>query len=501
MIRVLVAEDEPPIQRRTKRLIEHIDPDFSVVATAGDGEEALEKMSKQHIDVLFTDIRMPVMDGMQLMKKMQTLHPDCAIVVVSGYRDFEYVSSAVRAQAVDYLLKPVTEEMLEKLLFTLKETYKTNKQEQLQQSVASRINHMIPYCAPDNLQAVQVGVCLFCAGSMPNIMEFDSDRQNMNIWGNVSLTELAKSLCGDHLFFVQEYIGDSASERILVYQQKNMVGSEWIRELYQNVLEQSDLLINCVNLSDAVAVSNIGTICRKLNHFLTNMTMIGKSLYKSVSLEVLNAPGNKTNESISDSEKAMQFADIIISKNPFNVQAFHTELFMRFDREGWTQRRILSFFMCVITFLEARSQNPGNVFQCRKWFRQAVSEASSLGELEEIVKSLNTFDDMINDGNETIQNVEKYLRDHYIEHITGQVLSKEFGYVPSYISYLFRKAYGQSPVEYLTKLRLDKAKELMHKHPSLLVRDIAEQVGYKNQFHFSRVFKRVEGIWPSDFKN
>ena len=110
MIRVLIAEDEPPILRRTRRLIEHIDADFSVAATAGDGEEALEKLRAEHFDVLFTDIRMPVMDGMKLMNTVQKLYPDCSIVVLSGYQDFEYVSTAVRAQAVDYLLKPVAEE-------------------------------------------------------------------------------------------------------------------------------------------------------------------------------------------------------------------------------------------------------------------------------------------------------------------------------------------------------------------------------------------------------
>ena len=86
MIRVLIVEDEPPIQRRTKRMIEHIDPAFTVAAIAGDGEEALDRMRKEHFDVIFTDIRMPVMDGMQLMNTVQQLYPSCAIVVLSGYR-------------------------------------------------------------------------------------------------------------------------------------------------------------------------------------------------------------------------------------------------------------------------------------------------------------------------------------------------------------------------------------------------------------------------------
>ncbi len=141
------------------------------------------------------------------------------------------------------------------------------------------------------------------------------------------------------------------------------------------------------------------------------------------------------------------------------------------------------------------------MFAYRAWFHQAVSQASSLKELEEIVRSLDTSSTAIREGNAVIPRVEEYLRGHYAEHITGQTLARKFGYVPSYISFLFRQAYGQSPSDYLTALRLDRAKELMRSDPAMLVREVAERVGFKNQYHFSRVFKKNEGLWPSDFKS
>ncbi|HPF87484.1 MAG TPA: response regulator [Candidatus Limiplasma sp.] len=500
MIRVLIAEDEPPILRRTKRLIEHIDPDFCVAATAGDGEEALEKLKTEYFDVLFTDIRMPVMDGLRLMDTVQTLYPDCSIVVLSGYQDFDYVASAIRAQAVDYLLKPLTEETLEKLLFKLKEKFIARKQERMQQSIAARINHMFPAQKADRLQAVQLGICLFCAGAMPHSADGELYSHASDIWQKLSLVGLAKEIGGDRMPFVQEYMGDTPAERILVYQPEETAPADMMQMLYQRVQAQSALPINCACLCDTAIVPDIGWLHKRLRRLLADRIIIGKSLYESISVQALANMEFTDNDFAADSETAKHYAELIIGGDPENSQAFRHDLFTRFEQESWTQRRVLTLFLRVITLLESRSQDPGHVFQYREWFHQAVSQASSLQELEEIVQSLDTSSIAISEGNTTIQKVEEYLRSHYTEHITGQTLSKMFGYVPSYISFLFRQAYGQSPTDYLTRIRLDKAKALMRSNPTLLVREVAEQVGFKNQYHFSRVFKKVEGLWPTDFK-
>jgi two-component system, response regulator YesN len=500
MIRVLIAEDEPPILRRTKRLIEHIDPDFSVAATAADGEEALEKLRAEHFDVLFTDIRMPVMDGMKLMNQVQRLYPECSIVVLSGYQDFAYVSSAIRAQAVDYLLKPVAEETLEKILYKLKEKFIALKQERMQQGIAARINRMSPDSAPLTLQAVGLGICLFCAGALPQAAEPDGYGDEPDIWQKVSLAGSTKALCRENILFVQEYMGDSPAERILVYQQAEPADREWTKQLYEAVRSQSELPVSCACLTEPVPVTEIGTAHRRLRRLLAERIVIGQSLYEAVGYEALEQMKHTGGDFAEDSEAAARYADLLLSGDAKKTAAFRRELFTRFAQECWTQRRVLRFFQRVVTLLEAKSPNPAGVLPYREWFFTAVGTAASLSELEEIVQSLELSRTAANEGNETIGKVREYLQGHYAQHITGQTLAKQFGYVPSYISYLFRQTYGLSPTDYLTRLRLDKAKELMLSQPSLLVREVAERVGFKNQYHFSRVFKKIEGVWPTDFK-
>jgi two-component system, response regulator YesN len=501
MIRVLIAEDEPPILRRTKRLIEHIDTDFAVAATAGDGEEALEKMRAEHFDVLFTDIRMPVMDGMKLMKRVQTLYPDCSIVVLSGYRNFEYVSNAIRAQAVDYLLKPIAEETLEKLLFKLKERFIALKREHMQQSVAVRINHMFPDIPQDGLQAVSLSVCLFCAGAMPHNPDTDLYGSAPDVWQKVSLAGLTKTLCPGRVLFVQEYMGDSPAEQILVYQQAEPGGQEWTKRLYEQVLEASELPLSCACMTGTVPVPEIGKAHKRLRRLLIERVVIGKNLYEEIGAKALMEWEPAGGDFAEDSEAAARYADLLSGGNPKQCAAFRRVLFDRFGREGWTQRRVVRFFQRVTTLLESKSSEPASVLPYREWFFAAVATAASLEELEEIVQSLDISGAAASEGNATIARVREYLARHYAEHITGQTLAKRFGYVPSYISYLFRQSYGQSPADYLTRLRLNKAKELMLTKPEMLVREVAEQVGFKNPYHFSRVFKKNEGLWPTDFRS
>lgn len=500
MIRVLIVEDEPPIQRRTKRMIEHIDEDFHVAAIAGDGEEALEIMRAEHFDVLFTDIRMPVMDGMKLMNQVRRLYPNCAIVVLSGYQDFEYVSTAVRAQAVDYLLKPVAGETLEKLLFKLKEQFAALKTEHIQQSVAARLHHMLPAAPADGLQAVRLGACLFCAGALPQSADVDLYDEVPDLWQTVSLTGMAKTLCHDGLLFLQEFAGDSPAERVLVYQQADSADPCWVEMLYREVLKQRRLPVSCVYLRGAIPVAEIGKAYKRLRRLLWERILIGEDMLDAVEYQALDKLKPEGGDFADDSGAASQYAERLSVGNSKQTAAFRREMLLRFARENWTQRRIVLFYQRVVTLLDARSAAPGSVMQNRDWFYAAVGMAASWKELEEVVRSLEDTAVAAADKNDTMTKVMDYLHASYAQHITGQTLARKFGYVPSYISFLFRQAYGQSPADYLTGLRLRKAKELMKSQPELLIREVAEQVGFKNPYHFSRVFKKIEGQWPTEYK-
>ncbi len=119
MPRVLIAEDEPAAARYLKSLVE-AQPGFEVVALAAHGEEALSLARDHRPDLVLTDVRMPILDGLGLARRLRQESPGLAIVIVSGHQEFEYARQALALGVVDYLLKPVDPAVLGRLLGELK---------------------------------------------------------------------------------------------------------------------------------------------------------------------------------------------------------------------------------------------------------------------------------------------------------------------------------------------------------------------------------------------
>lgn len=116
---VIVADDERLIARNIARNIEKANESFQVVSMAADGLEAYEQTAQLLPDVVFSDIKMPEMDGIELIRRIAAEFPTIRTVIVSGFNDFELAREALRNQAVDYLLKPINPYDLKKALHKL----------------------------------------------------------------------------------------------------------------------------------------------------------------------------------------------------------------------------------------------------------------------------------------------------------------------------------------------------------------------------------------------
>lgn len=126
---VVVAEDELLILQNTVQKINKLDLGFHVAGSAQTGVQALEKIEELNPSLLVTDIRMPVMDGLELIERARETHPDLDCIVLSGYADFEYAQRACRLQAFDYLLKPVELSALRGALERLRVRYAARRKE------------------------------------------------------------------------------------------------------------------------------------------------------------------------------------------------------------------------------------------------------------------------------------------------------------------------------------------------------------------------------------
>ncbi len=128
MIKVLVAEDELPLLRGIRIMIERISPEFSVVKCALNGKEAVDYLKENPVDVIFTDINMPLVDGIELMRFTCENYPEVIMVAISGYNDFHYAQQAIEYQVKRYLLKPIVMEDMEALLEEIQDEYNTQNE-------------------------------------------------------------------------------------------------------------------------------------------------------------------------------------------------------------------------------------------------------------------------------------------------------------------------------------------------------------------------------------
>jgi two-component system response regulator YesN len=123
-VNVLIAEDEYQVREGMSEFIRDLGPPYHLIGCAANGLEAINLFEMQQPDVLLTDIRMPIMDGFELIKRVSADYPATNIIIVSGYDDFEYARTAMRYGVKEYILKPLNkEELVSSLLTTAKSMY------------------------------------------------------------------------------------------------------------------------------------------------------------------------------------------------------------------------------------------------------------------------------------------------------------------------------------------------------------------------------------------
>ncbi|WP_134698596.1 response regulator [Ammoniphilus sp. YIM 78166] len=142
MYKVLVVDDEVWMCEGLRKIIGKLNLEFSVTDTAHDGRQALSKLANDDFDLVITDIRMPTMDGLALMKQMRELHYTQPVVIISAHNEFEYARDALRMGAVDYLVKPVKNEELFLVLTNLQELWQGEDTKAPQEEMKVDLNQL-----------------------------------------------------------------------------------------------------------------------------------------------------------------------------------------------------------------------------------------------------------------------------------------------------------------------------------------------------------------------
>lgn len=526
MYRVLIADDEYWTREKIRNMIEWDSYNLEFMEPAVDGEQALEKIEREKPDIFITDINMPFINGMDLVRIIYEKHPEIIVIVVSGYDDYEYVRNTLTAGAVDYLLKPVSKAELVKVLSRALEILGKKIAETEEEAIKK--DQMLK------------------ASSLIQDREFSSILESAEAVRSPNLTvNLNLNNAGYRLVMLKVHnIAYSASccqhdMSLLSYNMKKE-----IRDFFE---EENIIVFNYIYRSNEFLLltemeeNKLVTILKKMSKHFENLTRspvtitvssMGyslnniKELYtQTVSLLMLR-PFTRQSTVIEEKYKNKDFKFqsriseaqenslkvLMLSENRKKIKAILcNEIGLKnAEIEGWRYLEVRQTLKRIVSVLCANSQNGQEALQLTELdnLTDLLDKTSELLDLESIIGILDQIIDICIDTHQmevsetisgTILQVAKYIRENYHEELSLGQLAKRFLIESSYLSRLFRQQMGENLMSYIARQRMERAKQYICQGDISLT-EISFLVGYDDYNYFSRVFKKMVGISPREYK-
>lgn len=497
MMKILLVDDEVAICRGMKKLILKAEAERVIVAEAYDGVEALDMMEEFNPDVLLTDMRMPRMDGLQLLREAKKRKPGLLTAVVSAYSDYEYIREAMLTHASDYLLKPATANDIQGLLQKLKLKYKQLQMSREQETLGLLQQGISLDNVPPSLQYSHYALLLVCAGPYINGV-MDDVCPGEALWQSSLFTEYS-ARCEELDIRHWMLNGERPNERLVLLAANND-GAEariWsgLDSFRQNRLSQQ--IPATLVMESGMSLHQLNAISKQLRRELVHSLVFAKS-------NILNRKDSCTPETDAERKFTTETAKVIEAVAQKRYEQFAEELSALLS--SWESRDATQYVIQQ-TLFRILSGFGEHGLERQIDLEMSVSHSLSYTELktnisklfDELFKSLSSMADKSVQLSTIVGQVEQYLKKNFRETITLHSLSQEFRLVPNYLSVVFKREIGTTPIEYLMEYRIREAKRIMDERPHMLLKQVAAEVGYPDQLYFSRVFKKLTGQSPSEY--
>lgn len=526
---IMIVDDEAIFRRGLRAMIAAAGDDWTIVADARDGYEALELLEKHRPDVVLTDIRMPRMDGLQLQKIARERFPELQVVVISGYEDFSYAQQSMRSGARDYLMKPVEREELLQVLEGLKRDWQAKRSEQ--QHEASLEGQELLQQAADQLVAgimrgsvqqhhldllAQIGIELTEPYFNCMVIKLDKDSMDLERYRQTdpSLFQLYIQQ------FVQEMIDLRMSGFSFVFSDTEVAalvnlpnaedGEQRLLEMAESVRRQIKSLSNLTvtigigrpvkgfeSMLSAFREAQVALLYRLVvggDKVLAYEQAVKQQFFKSErrkwSWEALEQAINE-----GRLQGINELVDSVVAElcdhahTPEQVHQQICKLLIHYYElsedlgiaKAWLGGRDIRGLLIEICSISSRAELTE---QCRQLFGSLTAViAAGSKQLE----------------NDPISTALRYLKRHYVEPITLTDIADRVYLNAAYFSTLFKQRLGKTFIEYMTELRIADAKQRLASTDEKIA-SLAESTGFSNIRHFNRVFKNETGVTPKEYR-
>lgn len=536
-IKTIIVDDEARIRRGIERLVRSCGDEWEIIGTFSDGQEAYEALMKDSIsfDLLLTDVRMPEMDGLSLVKELKKCFSFLTIFI-SGYDDFQYLQTAIREGAVDYILKPIDREQFQIQLNQVKQKVlsiqKEQNEKQLMQEKASKQEYTEQIQLLSEMtwnedkdisfldwtkQFSNGSYCLVNVSvehAFSKTKEFTSeDWKTWTLAEEKIIEESVSSFFKNGIRRSWWWRGGKLSYWILVFHGEESSDPAFFTDTDQISDRVKDLIQRETPFTASIAISNeffdlsqIVYLKSKLQQLLEFRMIEGSNQIfrpdilrnnmedesKGISLSllkpiehILNSLEQETEEELLRSLQIF-FKELDSLSSPIQINKAVHYLFVRIIN---TMMENNAYYEDTQLYLEATqmTHNAANLMQ----LKDHIKQWSLI-----IMSKMKTYH---NRQHKPIQVAKDWIKNNLHENITIKKIAQQVYMNPNYFCDYFKAQTGETILDYVTIARLEKAKELLEK-TDLKVYDISIKVGYQDTKYFSRLFKQWMGQTPTQYR-
>lgn len=528
MINLLIVDDEPLVQAGIKSMLVCGNYDINMIETAANGAAAYEMIKAHSPEVVITDIKMPVMSGLELVKKCYEEGRQLPVfIILTSYEEIQYIKEALTYQVADYLIKlELTQEILGKSL--QRATSMVSKLRASANAGASSLSslHLIKEQFYTRL--------IFNLFESENHFKIQAQNLNLNFNYNAYAACYVK-LSGD------KFNAMSSEDHLNLYTSSLQIVRELAaRYIPCHVLSLDMKYLVIIFFLDKSLESDYKSI------IYNALEQVSLMLYNYYSVKISASIGGIVSEPIQIAssfqdakqaftqiglEKPILFAEDVLHdrslKNVFNMSLFKEDIrkaYAEFDEKALNDifTSIINVFKSHSSYFVQALDAASNILHLSlsllnngeaiisEIFKNRHNNYRSLYELtnvEQILDWLTILRDGLSESftthkkdykNHIVTNVKKYIIDHIEEKLTLNKVADVFNISPNYLSVLFSKYNDIGFTDYISQSKIDAAKKMMA-NKDLKIYEISDILGFENAFYFSRVFKKVTGISPRDF--
>ncbi|KAB8128068.1 response regulator transcription factor [Gracilibacillus oryzae] len=494
LYKVLIVDDELLIRQGIINFINWEEEGYQIIGEASNGKEAMQIIEKSRPHIIITDIVMPEVDGIELVKSVKERYPEIEIIVLSSFEDFHYVKSTFQNGVADYILKPKLN--ARELLTTLNNiTFRKMDPMSLKKAtitIEEKLYRLLQgYQSTDNIEGY------FPYGQY-KLIEFFWNKPLDNL---PVIQSLLTKVTDKNKKFICYTIFNSDNQLVCI-------GNYQVNQLAVFKQQLHDLLAEIEPGIKVVMSSTFHSIAEMKKVYEEDHQELKQYLFYLPDLPMLTyeeIPEVKSNKTQFDLNEFILLFKRRQFEGAINYLNNHVSLLTKqydmdvFEFKSWLENIIFNISVLLDNMKYETDILESQKYQYFNEINEAFDVREALSSFYDFLAKVETLVFENIDNSPKIEKLLSYMEEHYMEHLTLSRLADHFHFNPSYISSYFSSHYREGFSEYLNNLRISKAKEMLAT-TRMSIATISELVGFSDQSYFCRVFKKNTGKSPSNYR-